>query len=90
MLVADRVHRVGCAGVRFLEPTANRFQFLLTCNYDYNNIYNEPIYQTGPTASKCIYRVSEQYPALCDWRNSADYSDESVEDDNAVDNNIPI
>ncbi|KAH8416796.1 hypothetical protein KR222_004941 [Zaprionus bogoriensis] len=90
LLVSDRVHRVGCAAVRFLEPTANRFKFLLTCNYDYNNIYNEPIYQTGPAASKCLFHVSEKYPSLCDWRISADNSKESIKDDNIADNNISI
>ncbi|XP_001354820.2 antigen 5 like allergen Cul n 1 [Drosophila pseudoobscura] len=93
LLVSDRVHRVGCAAVRFLEPQASRYQFMLTCNYDYNNIYNEPIYQSGPAASKCIqHHVSDKFPALCDWRDAAyDYdSDESAEDGNTLDNNIPL
>ncbi|XP_030382240.1 venom allergen 5 [Scaptodrosophila lebanonensis] len=96
LLVADRVHRVGCAAVRYLDPQPQRggniFQFMLTCNYDYNNIFNEPIYQTGPMASKCPYRVSEKYPALCDWKDAVyDYdSEESAEDGNLLDNNIPI
>ncbi|ALC49290.1 CG9400 [Drosophila busckii] len=92
MLVSDRVHRVGCAAVRFLQTNATRYQFILTCNYDYNNIYSEPIYQAGPTASKCAQRVLDKYPALCDWNtDDKDYeSEESVEDSNTLDNNIAI
>ncbi|EDV47105.1 venom allergen 5 [Drosophila erecta] len=93
LLVSDRVNRVGCAGVRFLEPKSNRFQFMLTCNYDYNNIFNEPIYQSGPAGSKCPqHRISEKFPGLCDWRDaSIDFdSEESAEDGNTLDNNIPL
>ncbi|KAH8288182.1 hypothetical protein KR054_008152 [Drosophila jambulina] len=94
LLVSDRVQRVGCAGVRFLEPQANRYQFMLTCNYDYNNIFNEPIYQAGPPGSKCPqHRVSEKFPGLCDWQDvtsSDNESEESAEDGNTLDNNIPF
>ncbi|KAH8354716.1 hypothetical protein KR084_003277 [Drosophila pseudotakahashii] len=93
LLVSDRVSRVGCAGIRFLEPNTNRFQFMLTCNYDYNNIFNEPIYQSGPAGSKCVqHRISEKFPGLCDWRDPIDdvESEESAEDGNTLDNNIPL
>ncbi|EDV92479.1 antigen 5 like allergen Cul n 1 [Drosophila grimshawi] len=92
LLVADRVRRVGCAAVRFLEQSTNRFQFLLTCNYDYNNIFGDPVYKSGPTASKCAYRISKKYPALCDWKSDASNSDteEILEDNNTLDNNIPV
>ncbi|XP_023031428.1 antigen 5 like allergen Cul n 1 [Drosophila willistoni] len=90
MLVSDRAHRVGCAAVHFLESKSNRFQFMLTCNYDYNNIFNEPIYQTGPPASKCqLNHVSEKFPSLCDWKVDDD-SEESLEDENMLDNNVPL
>ncbi|KAM7348175.1 venom allergen-1-like [Cochliomyia hominivorax] len=65
-MVGDRVHRVGCAAIRFYE--SNLTKILMTCNYDYNNFSDEPVYQTGPTASKCAYKVSEKFPALCDWK----------------------
>ncbi|KAH8274721.1 hypothetical protein KR026_000038 [Drosophila bipectinata] len=93
LLVSDRVQRVGCAGVRFLEAKTNRYQFMLTCNYDFNNIFTEPIYRTGPAGSKCDHhRVSEKFPGLCDWRDASNdnESEESAEDDNALDNNIPL
>ncbi|KAH8303301.1 hypothetical protein KR059_006124 [Drosophila kikkawai] len=93
LLVSDRVQRVGCAGVRFLEPQANRYQFMLTCNYDYNNIFNEPIYQAGPPGSKCPqHRVSEKFSGLCDWQDAStdNESEESAEDGNTLDNNIPF
>ncbi|KAH8271863.1 hypothetical protein KR044_008411 [Drosophila immigrans] len=87
MLVGDQVRRVGCAGVKFLEPEDNKFLFMLTCNYDYNNIYNEPIYETGPMASKCADPVSKKFPALCDWK----VPEEKIkDDDNMLDNNIAI
>lgn len=66
---------------------------MLTCNYDFNNIFNEPIYRTGPAGSKCDqHRTSEKFPGLCDWRDAAtdNESEESAEDGNALDNNIPL
>lgn len=85
---------MGCAGVRFLEAKTNRYQFMLTCNYDFNNIFNEPIYRSGPAGSKCDqHRTSEKFPGLCDWRRDAatdNESEESAEDGNALDNNIPL
>ncbi|XP_036320292.1 scoloptoxin SSD976-like [Rhagoletis pomonella] len=85
MLVADRAHRVGCAAIRYRDPMqANDMKLLMTCNYDFTNIFGEPVYQSGPAASKCIYKISEKYPALCDWKDAIyDYdSEESAEPDN--------
>jgi len=91
MVVSDRAHRVGCAAVRFRDPMQpKQMRFLMTCNYDFNNIINEAVYQTGPTATKCSYKISEQYPELCDWKDTNyDYdSEESTENDSLLDNNI--
>ncbi|XP_050329155.1 antigen 5 like allergen Cul n 1 [Bactrocera neohumeralis] len=85
MLVADRAHRVGCAAIRYRDPSdINYMKLLMTCNYDYTNILGEPVYQSGLAASKCIYKISEKYPSLCDWKDAVyDYSsEESVEEDN--------
>ncbi|XP_005179142.1 tabinhibitin 2 [Musca domestica] len=80
-MVADRVHRVGCAAIRYREPDQPMdTKFLMTCNYDYTNIYTEPIYQSGPPASKCTYNISDKYPALCDWKE-ANYEYEIEEND---------
>ncbi|XP_073828567.1 venom allergen-1 [Musca autumnalis] len=84
-MVADRVHRVGCAAIRYHEPDLPLdTHFLMTCNYDYTNIYGEPIYQSGPAASKCAYNISNEYPALCDWKE-ANYEYEIEENDTAED-----
>ncbi|XP_011181980.2 antigen 5 like allergen Cul n 1 [Zeugodacus cucurbitae] len=85
MLVADRAHRVGCAAIRYRDPSdINFMKLLMTCNYDYTNILGEPVYQSGLAASKCVYKISEKYPSLCDWKDAVyDYSsEESVEVDN--------
>ncbi|XP_037814053.1 venom allergen 3 homolog [Lucilia sericata] len=78
-MVGDRVHHVGCAAIRFY--VSNLTQILMTCNYDYNNFSDEPVYQTGPTASKCNYKISEKYPGLCDWKKPT-YEYEAIEDEN--------
>ncbi|XP_061397245.1 allergen Tab y 5.0101-like [Musca vetustissima] len=89
-MVADRVHRVGCAAIRYHEPDQPLdTKFLMTCNYDYTNIYTEPIYQSGPPASKCSYNISEKYPALCDWKEANyEYEIEDEEAENATFNNV--
>ena len=95
-MVSDRVHRVGCAAIRYRDPKQpNDMKFLMTCNYDFNNIIGEPIYQSGPAATKCAYKISDKYPSLCNWKDAVyDYdSEESIETDNGVgllDNHIPI
>lgn len=65
-MIGDRAHHVGCAVVHFYE--SNLTKILMTCNYDYNNFVDEPVYRTGPTASKCAYKISEKFPGLCDWK----------------------
>ncbi|XP_004536108.1 venom allergen 3 [Ceratitis capitata] len=85
MLVADRAHRVGCAAVHYQDPNQiDDMKFLMTCNYDFTNVLGEPVYQSGPAASKCVYKISEKYPSLCDWKDAVyDYSsEESLEIDN--------
>ncbi|XP_061390203.1 venom allergen 3 homolog [Musca vetustissima] len=89
-MVADRVHRVGCAAIRYHEPDQPLdTKFLMTCNYDYTNIYTEPIYQSGPPASKCAYNISEEYPALCDWKEANyEYEIEDEVAENATFNDV--
>lgn len=92
MVVADRAHRVGCAAIRYRDPNQiNDMKFLFTCNYDFTNLFDEPVYQSGPTASKCVYKISEKFPGLCEWKDAVyDYdSEESVEaGPNILENNI--
>lgn len=74
VMVADHVHRVGCAAIRYRQPNQLSFtKFLMTCNYDYTNIFGEPIYKSGPTAADCgVNGVHEKYPSLCDWPEDED------------------
>ncbi|XP_037932306.1 uncharacterized protein LOC119667094 [Teleopsis dalmanni] len=91
LMVADRTHRVGCAAVRYREPSQpDDVKFLMTCNYDFTNIIGEPIYQTGRTASKCTYQISEKYPNLCDWKTAVyEYDENDDGENNLLNNNIP-
>uniref|UniRef100_A0A1A9X011 Venom allergen-1 n=1 Tax=Glossina brevipalpis TaxID=37001 RepID=A0A1A9X011_9MUSC len=86
LLTADRVHRVGCAAVRF--SVSNITNFLMTCNYDFTNFLDEQVYESGPSASKCLYKKSERFPGLCDWKDPIyDYeSAESIENVNEPNN----
>uniref|UniRef100_A0A1B0G7H1 SCP domain-containing protein n=1 Tax=Glossina morsitans morsitans TaxID=37546 RepID=A0A1B0G7H1_GLOMM len=76
LLMSDRVHRVGCAAVRF--PISNITNFLMTCNYDNTNFLDEQVNESGPAASKCLYRKSESWTdPIYDYESA-----ESIEDDN--------
>ncbi|XP_075156515.1 venom allergen-1-like [Haematobia irritans] len=93
-MVADRAHKVGCAAIHYREPNYPTItRFLMTCNYDFTNIYGEPIYQSGPSASKCLYKTSDKFPALCDWKEPVyEYENNNVDTEGygyeALDNDI--
>lgn len=72
LLVSDRVQRVGCAAAKFLDKK-NIYHFLMTCNYDFNNVNGEAIYKTGKPASKCGHKPNRRFENLCDW--DTDYFD---------------
>lgn len=78
LLVADRVQRVGCAAAKYLDKN-NIYNFLMTCNYDFNNVNGEPIYKTGRPASKCQHKAHGRFENLCDWDTEYFDSSESKE-----------
>nr|ACH56844.1 salivary secreted antigen-5 related protein [Simulium vittatum] len=68
-LVSDRTNRVGCAISRYTEWSP-QYQMdmktlLLACDYSFTNIWREPVYETGPTASGCKAGRHNVYEGLC-------------------------
>lgn len=68
--------------MKFLDKR-NIYTFLMTCNYDFNNVNGEPIYKTGKSASKCEHKVSGRFESLCDW--DIDYLDSAESKELALD-----
>jgi hypothetical protein len=68
-LVSDRTDRVGCAISRFIEwdPQYKRYMknLLMACDYSFTNIYQQHVYETGPTASNCSTGGHYVYKGLC-------------------------
>lgn len=63
-IVQDRSTAVGCALSRFTNATTGFKTTIMVCNYAYNNIVNQKVYVSGPTASQCSM-VDNIYPSLC-------------------------
>ncbi|KAM7343126.1 venom allergen-1-like [Cochliomyia hominivorax] len=62
-VINERNTHIGCAAV---ADKKERFSVIyFSCNYARNNIMNLPIYEKGPTASKCLTGVNSQYTNLC-------------------------
>lgn len=62
VMVNDKNNAVGCAMIRHQE---NGFKYrYLVCNYGYTNILGRPVYEKGPTGSKCSKR-HPVYEGLC-------------------------
>lgn len=61
-MVQDRLIRIGCAAARY--TTIEWATTIVTCNYSWGNFLNQPVYQTGPTASNCTSRHSP-FTNLC-------------------------
>lgn len=65
----DKNNRVGCAMIEYLaeeQQSKTPFDaFLLTCNYEYTNVLNEPMYEKGKACSSCPSGCSPIYKALC-------------------------
>lgn len=58
----DKNNAVGCAMIRH-EEKGFKYRYLV-CNYGYTNIFEQPVYEKGPTASKCTER-HPIYEGLC-------------------------
>ncbi|XP_065073978.1 antigen 5 like allergen Cul n 1-like [Ochlerotatus camptorhynchus] len=62
-MVADRSDRIGCAMISFEDsPWLRKY---LVCNYSITNIFDQPVYKMGITASKCATGQNPEYPGLC-------------------------
>ncbi|XP_062558435.1 antigen 5 like allergen Cul n 1-like [Armigeres subalbatus] len=62
-MIADRSNKIGCAMVSFVDsPWLRKY---LVCNYSITNIINQPVYKSGPTASKCATGQNPDYIGLC-------------------------
>lgn len=80
-MVSDRVQRVGCAAIRYTSEPLLGYKFLITCNYDFANVVQQPVYVVGKPASNCTLRPSGRYQGLCDWDEDYQDSEESDEID---------
>ncbi|KAJ6637145.1 Antigen 5 like allergen Cul n 1 [Pseudolycoriella hygida] len=64
-IVAMKAKYVGCAMSKFLSGEHYEMNFYLVCNYSFGNRVSEPIYTTGPAASRCNSGRSLYYKGLC-------------------------
>ncbi|XP_037812602.1 allergen Tab y 5.0101-like [Lucilia sericata] len=62
-VINERNTHIGCGAVAEKKGRLNTIYF--ACNYARNNIYNLPVYEKGPTASKCLTGVNPEYKNLC-------------------------
>lgn len=67
VMVNDRNNYVGCGMIQYKtkEKAGTMDAFMLTCNYQYTNIINQPLYQKGRHCSNCSSGYSTRYKALC-------------------------
>lgn len=68
VMVNDKNNAIGCAASRFNYNYngANWFGLLLTCNYEYTNMLNNPTYVRGASTSACgTKKTSTTYTSLC-------------------------
>ncbi|XP_055390554.1 antigen 5 like allergen Cul n 1-like [Condylostylus longicornis] len=63
IMVKEDNNRLGCALNKY--PSDGGTTYLLACNFATTNIYDEPIYISGPTASECPAGTNPQYYGLC-------------------------
>jgi len=62
-LVQDKASRIGCGAATYKKGSNNCL--LLVCNYDYVNIFDQPVYSTGPATSGCQTGANSVFPGLC-------------------------
>lgn len=65
VMINDNHNKVGCGLIEYnFDYWGYTFDaFMLTCNYGYTNMINQPVYVRGTPCSQCT--CSAQYPALC-------------------------
>lgn len=66
-MIGDKIRRVGCAIATYtnIRNGTPYNIFLFACNYSYGNVYDDPVYITGTTASGCQTGTNSKYPGLC-------------------------
>lgn len=69
-MVLDRADQIGCAIAEFTDSTGKTSLF--ACNYSFNIITDQKVYESGLTASKCTTGTNPEYPALCSHSETID------------------
>ena len=66
VMVHDQNNNVGCGLLKYnyMSGSYEMNSYMLTCDYGYTNMLNEPMYLTGTPCSECT--CSTTYPALCE------------------------
>lgn len=64
-IVAMKSKYIGCAMSTFFSGEDYEMNYYLVCNYSFGNALTEPIYTTGPAASRCESGRSIIYKGLC-------------------------
>lgn len=62
-MMQDRSSHVGCAMVQYRD--GNKYDSLMTCNYEFNNIATMAVYKAGATCSGCKTTCTKNPPGLC-------------------------
>lgn len=67
VMVNHKVNIMGCAASTFTTQRKDqeRNAVLLTCNYGYTNIVDEPVYVAGEPCSKCESGCGDVFKSLC-------------------------
>lgn len=66
VMVNDQNNFVGCGASKFQYTNGRVWNaVMLTCNYQYTNMLNSPVYTTGEPCTGCTNGPSAQYPSLC-------------------------
>ena len=65
VMVNDKNNKVGCGLIQYNYQSGSWLMdgFMLTCNYQYTNMLNQPMYTRGTPCSTCT--CSALYPSLC-------------------------
>lgn len=54
---------MGCAAITYKRDGDDYCH--LICNYSATNMFGNPVYSPGPTASRCLTATNPEFPGLC-------------------------
>lgn len=74
-MMKDNSCFIGCCAVRWFS-SGRTYQYWV-CNYSYSNILEKPVFERGPTASKCKEGRHKTFSALCSSKEEFDISSPS-------------